>query len=235
MRGGSQDCCQSSPLHFEDDIQAVAGSRQLCAGQIAGVEATVHAVRSSFDLDDTEGVLLVDASNAFNSLNCAVALQNICQLCPSFTPILINTYRSAAALYIGGDILFSEEGTTQGDPLAMPMYALATLPLSDRLPNTVTQVWYANDVYTCGSIVKLRDWWDCLHQVGPGFGYNVNASKTWLVTKPSFHSFAVSQFSGSNVNITCDSRPYLGAAIGTQEFYKKFLEDRVKVWSAEVL
>ena len=37
------------------------------------------------------------------------------------------------------------------------------------------------------------------------------------------------------MNITCDGRPYLGAAIGTQEFCKKFLEDRVKVWSAEIL
>ena len=32
-----------------------------------------------------------------------------------------------------------------------------------------------------------------------------------------------------------DGRPYLGAAIGTQEFCKKFLEDKIKVWSAEVL
>ena len=162
---------------LRDDIQAVAGLRQLCAGQIAGVEAAVHAVRSSFDLDDTEGVLLVDASNTFNPLNRAVALQNIRQLCPSFAPILINTYRSAAALYTGGDILFSEERKTRGDPLAMPMYALATLPLSDQLPKTVTQVWYADDVCACGSIVKLRDWWDRLHQAGPGFEYNVNASK----------------------------------------------------------
>ena len=125
---------------LRDDIQTVTGSCQLCAGQIAGVEAAVHAVRSSFDLDDTEGVLLVDASNAFNSLNHAVALHNICQLCPSFAPILINTYRSAAALYTGGDILFSKEGTTQGDPLAMPMYALVTLALRKWLPNAVTQV-----------------------------------------------------------------------------------------------
>ena len=66
-------------------------------------EAAVYAVRSSFLRDDTEGILLVDVSNAFNSLNHIVALHNIRQLCPSFAPILINTYRSAAALYIAGD------------------------------------------------------------------------------------------------------------------------------------
>ena len=66
---------------------------------------------------------MVDASNAFNLLNRIVALHNIHQLCPSFAPILINTYRSAATLYIADDTLLSEEGTTQGDPLAIPMYA----------------------------------------------------------------------------------------------------------------
>lgn len=35
---------------------------------IAGVEAVVHAVRSSFLQKDTEAVLLVDASNVFNSI-----------------------------------------------------------------------------------------------------------------------------------------------------------------------
>ena len=67
---------------IRDDIQEAAGSHQLCGGQIAGVEVAVHAVRSSFLWDDTEGILLVDASNAFNSLNRIVALHNIRQLCP---------------------------------------------------------------------------------------------------------------------------------------------------------
>ena len=49
------------------DVQEASGAVQLCAGQIAGIEAAVHAVRSQND--ETEAILLVDASNAFNSLN----------------------------------------------------------------------------------------------------------------------------------------------------------------------
>ena len=140
---------------LRDDIQKAAGSFQLCAGQVAGVEAAVHRVRSAFLHEDTDAILLADASNAFNSLNRAVALHNIQQICPSFAPLLINTYRSAAGLFIAGDVLFSEEGTIQGDPLAMPMYALATLPLIKRISGGVTQVWYADDACACGSISQL--------------------------------------------------------------------------------
>ena len=43
----------------------VAGAMQLCVGQIGGVEAAVHAVNSLFHLEETEVILLVDASNAF--------------------------------------------------------------------------------------------------------------------------------------------------------------------------
>ncbi len=51
------------------DIQDAAGFIQLCAGQIAGCEAAIHSVRDCFLDDDTEAALLVDGSNAFNSLN----------------------------------------------------------------------------------------------------------------------------------------------------------------------
>ena len=37
---------------IRDDIQVAAGPHQLCAGQIAGTEAAVHAARSVFDNDD---------------------------------------------------------------------------------------------------------------------------------------------------------------------------------------
>ena len=58
----------------KQDILDAAGCLQLCAGQRAGCEAAVHAMREIFADQDTEGVLLVDASNAFNSLSTAMLL-----------------------------------------------------------------------------------------------------------------------------------------------------------------
>ena len=72
----------------------------------------------------TEAFLMIDASNAFNTLNRKVALKNIQHLCPSLATVLINAYRDSPSLFIDGESIPSHEGTTQGDPLAMAMYAI---------------------------------------------------------------------------------------------------------------
>ena len=66
-----------------NDIQEVAGALQLCTGQQAGGESAVHAMRKISDDPDTEAVLLVNVSNAFNTLNRNVALLNIQRKCPT--------------------------------------------------------------------------------------------------------------------------------------------------------
>ncbi len=137
------------------DIQEAAGVNQLCGGQIAGIEAAVHAVRHSFN---SEGFLLVRCKQR-NSLNTANALANIRGLCPPFSTVLTNIYRESSTLYLGQNTLLSQKGTTQGDPLAMPFYALATRPLINTLtsdvPN-VKQVWYADDATATGKISDPR-------------------------------------------------------------------------------
>ena len=158
---------------IRDDIQKVAGPLQLLAGQEAGCEAAVHAVRQMFESPDAEAVILVDASNAFNSLNRENALRNIQHLCPSLSTVLINTYREDVHLFIDGETFMSEEGTTQGDPLAMAMYAIGILPLIRSLSNeSIKQVWYADDSAACGDLTHLRSWWDRLAEIGPKYGIN---------------------------------------------------------------
>ena len=111
------------------DLLYAAGSSQLCAGQIGGCEAAVHAMKRIFSFPSVDGVLLVGATNAFNELNRQVTLRNVEAVCPVLAPILVNTYRQDAFLFTEDHAIFSSEGTTQGDPLAMAMYAIGTLPL----------------------------------------------------------------------------------------------------------
>ena len=76
-------------------------------------------------------------------------------------------------LFVDGVSLFSCEGTTQEDPLAMVFYALATLPLIEacKVSSLTGEVWFADDATGSGSIASLRAWWDKLVSAGPKFGY----------------------------------------------------------------
>ena len=136
--------------------------------------------------------------------------------------------------FVDASTLLSQEGTTQGDPLAMPLYAIATLPLIHSLNADVKQVWYADDASACGKIQALRSWWDKLVSTGPAYGYNVNAPKTWLVVKESYLSTAKQVFQDTGVNVTTEGRPYLGAPLGTEEFTTKYVSEKVGQWCAEV-
>ena len=68
------------------DAALVCGSVQLCAGHQAGMEGTIHGMNQLFsthhDQGTAWGVLLVDAANAFASLNCAAMLMHACVLWP---------------------------------------------------------------------------------------------------------------------------------------------------------
>ena len=65
---------------------------QLCAGQIAGVEAAIHAVNIAMEDDAVEAVVFVNASIAFNNLNREAALRNIQSVYPTLAIIATNTY-----------------------------------------------------------------------------------------------------------------------------------------------
>eukprot|EP00731_Ephydatia_muelleri_P014864 Em0008g584a len=125
------------------------------------------------------------------------------RLCTSFHSASVELCKSLAALA-------RREGTTQGDPLAMPMYALGILPLIQRSTGDILQVWYAEDVSATGTIHNLREWWEKITTIGPSYGYNANATK---------HS--------TNVNITSEGRPHLGVPLGTETYVAQSIQKKV--------
>ena len=112
------------------DLQEASGILQTCSGISSGIEAAIHAMRKTFNDDECEAMLLVDASNAFNSLNRAAAVHNLQHLCPPFYRYIHNTYQCPADLVVNGSDedghISSEEGVTQGDVCAMALYGVST-------------------------------------------------------------------------------------------------------------
>ena len=222
----------------KQDVIEASGSLQVCAGLKSGSEAAVHAMHSIFEADETDAVLLIDASNAFNALNRAAALHNIRVLCPPIATYAINTYREPARLFIiGGKEIKSAEGTTQGDPLAMGIYAISLQPLITRLgiSNDLKQCWFADDASGAGSLEDIKRWWDVLTEAGPDLGYYPNAKKCWLITKPDKKDHAKAIFEGTAINISTQGQKHLGAALGSRAYLKEYVDGKVEEWVSQVV
>ena len=138
------------------EITSSAGPLQACAGHKGGVEAAVHAMKEIFEDPETEAVILVDATNAFNSMNRGTALHNMQITCPKISTYLINTYRTPPSMFVAnsnGVEIISDEGCTQGDNAGMSFYSCNTIPLIELLYRTtqVAQGWFADDSASAAS------------------------------------------------------------------------------------
>ncbi|KAL5502789.1 hypothetical protein EMCRGX_G009613 [Ephydatia muelleri] len=91
-----------------------------------------------------------------------------------------------------------------------------------------------NDATATGKITNLCTWWDKLVSLGPAYGYHVNASKTCLVAKQSHHAAALSAFHDTQITITAEGKPHLGAALGTFTFVQHYVKRKVEGWAQEL-
>ena len=121
----------------------------------------------------------------------------------------------------------SKEGTTQGNPLAMAMYAIGTQPLIHRLDDIAKQVWYADDSTAGSSIKSLREWWDLLEEIGPLYGDFPNHCKTLIIAKPEYVETAREVFQDTGITIPTEGSHYLGGALGPTSFLKQFIGKRI--------
>ena len=75
-----------------------------------------------------------------NNINRQALLHNVNVVCPVFSNYVSNCYRTPARLFvIGGVELSSKEGTTQGDPIGMAVYATGITPLLNDLMSILAE------------------------------------------------------------------------------------------------
>ena len=85
-------------MQLKDDIKTLVESLQVCAGHEAGCKSLIHPMHTLYEERSGEAVLLVDASNTFNSVNRNEFLHNIEIICPPITLYLEKCYSLSTQL-----------------------------------------------------------------------------------------------------------------------------------------
>ena len=178
-------------------------------------------------------------------------LHNIQYLCPPMSIYSWNCYCTPSRLFVSGGLeISSAEGTTQGDTMAMPMYAIGITPLLKLLKkppdphnadanqseyeNNTKHAAFADDLGGAGKLVEVRQWWDNVRHYGPMLGYYPNPSKSWLVVKDEEYNSATEIFQGTGVNITTSGRKYLGGFIGKVDERRKYVKTIIDDWIEKI-
>ena len=190
---------------------------------------------------DTDTVLLIDAENAFNSINHRVMLHNLEFICPIITTYIINCYATPSRLFIvGGGEILSSEGTTQGDPTAMGAYALGILPIIKFLLEFMNlnemnakEVVCAADFSVAGSLNYIKDHWDKLTAIGPEYGYFPKPTKFYMIVKEK-NWLKRKTYSLIQEWISELKKRHLSAVIGSTEYPDEYVKDLVKDWDSQL-
>ena len=227
-----------------EEVSAVCGVDNLSVGIPAGIEAAIHSVNECVDGNhDTDdwGFILVDAKNAFNELNIYTMLWTVRHLWPSGCRFVFNCYSHWSTLIIRGRAkssysLFSKAGVTQGDPLSMVVYALASLPLIRKLNidyNLDRHIWYADDCGAGGRFDTLENCFQQLRVLGPSFGYIPQPEKFILVTSAKNVESARSKFERFGIRVVTGHR-HLGGFIGCPVQRSEWLQEKADFWKSAV-
>ena len=97
------------------------------------------------------------------------------EIMPSFYYSAYNSYCEPSSLFNNKQTVFSQEGTTQSDPLAMSLFGIAIIPLIE-LPDDCFTVprWCANNGNAVDSLDNMKTIFDSMKRHGPAFGYHLN-------------------------------------------------------------
>ena len=119
----------------------------------------------------------------------------------------------------------------------MSWYSVNTSTIIHTLRNDipmVKQVWLADDSAGAGKISPVFSCYKYLGKEGKKYGYIVNRSKSWLITKSESLATEAKLLFGEEVNITWEGKRHLGAVIGSKDYNDIFCGEKISKWKEEL-
>ena len=200
----------------------------------AGCEAIVHAVNrvheDSTIPSEAKWTLLLDFSNAFNSVHRGKMFEEVRAHIPSMAAWLECCYGAQPLLHFGNFTILSSCGVQQGDPLGPLAFALALHPIVERIkrevPSLLINAWYLDDGTLVGHADDLRAALAIVEEDGPARGLRLNRGKS-LLYMPEDTIFDHNPLP-SDIPISTEGFVLLGTPIGPPTYCEEIMLKRVR-------
>ena len=161
---------------------------QVGVGTPKGAEGAAHALRSYLENPSTENKVLlkIDFKNAYNTIRRDVVLDLVKKKLPNVYKFAHQCYSKSTNLVLGSEVLLSQEGVQQGDPLGGLLFSLGIQDELVRKMNSEFNCWYLDDGSIAGDIkTVLRDFTE-ITKAAETHGLDLNATKCELfLIKPT--------------------------------------------------
>ena len=202
---------------------------QLGVGVKDGCEAAIQAARRFCSTMSTEQILVkLDFRNAFNSIHRETVLRAVAAHIPVIYAFCYLTYANHTSLLFGKDLISSEDGVQQGDPLGPLLFCLSIHIILTAFQSPFIAC-FMDDVTLGGDADTIER--DVLQMVETGsrIGLVLNPTKSELIAQVSGNHIPLSTespMSGFSV-LDMDNAQLLGSPILTGLAMNSILSARV--------
>ena len=198
-------------------------------GLPAGCEAILHSISNVHENSDISPndhfTLLVDFSNAFNSVDRSTMFHEVRSRIPSIASWMECSHGSQPILLLNDQSILSCRGIQQGDPLG-PLFFLVLHPIIEKIkesvPGLLVNAWYLDDGTLCGSQEDLAA---VLLAEGPSRGLFMNRAKSFIFSPanlPTTHPLPC------DIPTSSDGFTLLGSPMGPSSYCELIVSKRVK-------
>ncbi|KAI5635225.1 reverse transcriptase (RNA-dependent DNA polymerase) domain-containing protein [Phthorimaea operculella] len=164
--------------HVREDMVNILLPHQLGFGTSQGCEAAIHATRAFVMAPENNDKVIIklDVKNAFNSIERDCLLSAAKEHTPALYAFLYQVYSSDSNLYYGNDLILSQVGAQQGDPLGPLVFSLAINSIISEMKSPLN-LWYLDDGTLGGDLDTISDDLGVLFPRFRSLGLEVNTAK----------------------------------------------------------
>jgi len=160
------------------DLEKMFSPHQLGVGVRGGAEAGAHAARRYWAAvhESPKAFLKVDFRNAFNELYRDKMLEEVAAHLPTYFHFISAAYSSASNLFFRDQLILSQRGVQQGDPLGPALFALTLHPIVSSITNELN-IWYLDDGTVAGDPETVLQSFHVIREKGSEIGLFLNEDK----------------------------------------------------------